>query len=76
MDSKKKKYILLSCGVLLIVVIICVVLIAITGVGVSLFWPLGRSSSSVTETPESVIALPDDQVETEVGGTFGIGCHD
>lgn len=66
MDSKKKKYILLSCGVLLIVVIICVVLIAITGVGVSLFWPLGRSSSSATETPESVVALPDDQAETEV----------
>ena len=73
MDSKKKKYILLSCGVLLIVVIICVVLIAITGVGISLIWPFSSSSTSVTETTQDAVVIPtEDLVETEAiaeGGT-------
>ena len=74
MDSQKKKYILLSCGVLLIVVIICVVLVAITGLGVSLIWPFSRSSSSVTEVvTEAVSTAPETQAETEAAPAEATG---
>ena len=66
MDSKKKKYILLSCGVLLIVACVCIVLIAVTGLGVSLIWPFGQSSTSATEV---VVAPTDAQMKTEVAAT-------
>lgn len=49
MEPKKKKYILLSCGVLLVVVFICLALLAITGIGVSLLWPFSQSNSVETE---------------------------
>ena len=66
MDSKKKKYILLGCGVLLLVAIICVVLMVITGLGVSLIWPFGQSSSNATTVvTEAVISTPETQVATE-----------
>ncbi len=66
MDSKKKKYILLSCGVLLIVACVCIVLIAVTGLGVSLIWPFGQSSTSATEV---VVAPTDALMKTEVAAT-------
>ncbi len=66
MDSQKKKYILLSCGVLLMVVIFCVAMASITGLGVSLIWPFSRSSSSVTEVvTEPFSSAPETQAETE-----------
>ena len=49
MDPKKKKTILISCGVLLVVAFVCLALIALTGIGVSLFWPLSQSSSGGTD---------------------------
>jgi len=72
MDSKKKKYILLSCGVLLVVAIICVALIVITGIGLSIFLPINQSSATATEafeteavTEEPVIStFPEDMLET------------
>ena len=70
MDSKKKKYILLSCGVLLVVAVICLGLIAITGIGVSLIWPFGQTNGDVTEVVTDVVIAPTEaQAETEVAAT-------
>jgi hypothetical protein len=48
MKSKKTKYILLTCGVLLVIVMICLVLIAVSGIGISLIWPFSKSATSTT----------------------------
>ncbi len=64
MDSNKKKYILLSCGVLVIIAVICLGLIAITGVGVSLIWPLRQSSASSTEVVSTIIITQEPAVNT------------
>lgn len=57
MNSKKKKTILLSCGVLLLVTVICLALVAIIGIGVSLLWPLSQSNLDTNDGIESEVPV-------------------
>ena len=69
MKSKRTKYILLTCGVLLVIVVICLVLVAISGIGISLLWPFSRATApttAATAVTETVIE-PNTESVTEQG---------
>ncbi len=67
MKSKKTKYILLTCGVLLVIVVVCLVLVAVSGIGISLIWPFSRSATSTT-TSVTVTETEVPVTETTVSG--------
>ncbi len=71
--SNSKKYILLSCGVILVIACLCLGIVLLSGVGVTLFWPFDFSQEG-TQSPSStpVSDLPDQlasviaEIETQV----------
>ena len=63
-NSNSKKYILLSCGVLLVIACLCLGLILVSGVGVTLIWPFDFSQESTqSPSPTPVSDLPDQLAE-------------
>ncbi len=61
MKSKRTKYILITCGVLLVIVVICLALVAVSGIGISLLWPFSRATATTTSTE----IVTQAQTETE-----------
>ena len=61
MKSKKTIYILITCGVLVVIAVICLALIAVTGIGVSLVWPFSKESTS---TPTTAVIVTETMVPT------------
>ncbi len=62
MKDKKTKRIILSCAIILMVACICLGALAVSGVGVSLIWPLQASQEEAQETavaPEGTPENPD-----------------
>lgn len=65
MENRRTRNILISCGVILIVACLCLGILIISGVGVSLIWPLrfGQESSAVTTTQDQ--SSPDETITEE-----------
>ena len=62
MDPKNKKYILISCAVVLVVACICVGIVVLSGVGVSLLFPFTSPSETIS-TPVSITAVPEETTQ-------------
>ena len=70
MQNKKRNYILLSCGILLVVACLCLGLILASGVGVSMLWPFEFPQDNEASLPSEETVPPTsdedvDPVETE-----------
>ena len=62
-ESNSKKYILLSCGVLLIVACLCLGVILVSGVGVTFLWPFDFSQESTQILPTTPVSdLPENNL--------------
>jgi hypothetical protein len=61
MENKTTKRIILSCAVLLAVACICLVVLILSGVGVTLLWPLEASQETVVPTSTLESQAPDDE---------------
>jgi len=83
-ESNSKKYILLSCGVLLIIACLCLGVIFLSGVGVTLLWPFDFSQESTQILPPTPVSdlsekdLPDQlanvlaEIESQVSEIRGL----
>ena len=59
MENQTTKRIILSCGVILVLTCICLGLLLITGVGVTLLWPLQPVQEEGFSVPEGETQTPD-----------------
>lgn len=64
MDQNNKKYVLLSCAVILLIACICMGVIVISGVGISSIFPLFKSGQA-TLPPTSTTARIHEETEVE-----------
>lgn len=78
-DSNSKKYVLVSCGVLLFIACLCLGAVLLSGVGVTLFWPFDFSpESTLSPSPTPVSELPDQlasviaEIESQVSEIRGL----
>lgn len=78
-NSNSKKYILVSCGVLLVIACLCLGVVLLSGVGVTLLWPLDVSPESTqSPSPTPVSDLPDQlasmitEIESQVSEIRGL----
>ena len=78
-ESNSKKYIILSCGVLLFIACLCLGVVLLSGVGVTLFWPFDFSpESTLSSSPTPVSELPDQlasviaEIESQVSEIRGL----
>jgi len=72
MEKKKTKRIIISCAVLLVLACVCLGVIVVSGVGVSLIWPLQTTRSS-TPTPspvDGVLPQPSSELPDELANTI------
>ncbi|MEA3327743.1 MAG: hypothetical protein U9R53_10655 [Chloroflexota bacterium] len=58
MKNKQTKYILLSCGVILVVACLCLGVILLSGLGVSLLWPFEFKEDAEASIPTTETTLP------------------
>jgi hypothetical protein len=65
--SNSKKFIFLSCGVLLIIACLCLGVILLSGVGVTLLWPFDFSQ----ETTQIPLATPVNDLPDQLAGVIG-----
>jgi len=78
-NSNSKKYIILSCGVILIIACLCLGVVLLSGVGVTVFWPFDFSQEPTqSPSPTPVSDLPDQlaiviaEIESQVSEIRGL----
>jgi len=66
MKNKRTNYILLSCGILLVVVCLCLGVILLSGIGVSLLWPFEFKQDDEVSIPMTEIVTPASPEDIEI----------
>jgi hypothetical protein len=70
-ESNSKKYIILSCGVLLIIACLCLGVILVSGVGVTFLWPFDFSQESTQISPTTPVNdLPEKDLPDQLANVL------